>query len=268
MRIMTTKISVLVLALLASVQVSGAPELKGSPAELRGFLKDPANSVRINGYADDTAYADIARITLIITTENKLLAEAIEVNSALRTQTMKEFLGAGVAAEKINTSKFSTSPQFGWFGDKPKSYKVVNRMQVEVSDEKHMRAVALAADNNPEIEFSDIEFEYSGDEEMKKSVLAAAVDDLMEKKSYYEERLGLVLKPVKFTAPNVSAEARGRVRAAIPQSVRAVGLEEITVTSRRNSEADYLDEGFTMMTFDEMDYDAYVTVTFEVSQPN
>jgi len=265
---MTNKILLLASALLVSVQVSGAPELKGSPEELRGFLKDPANNVRISGYADDTAYADNARITLIITTESKLLAEAIEANGALRAQIMNEFLGAGVGAEKINTSKFSTSPQFGWFGDKPKSYKVVNRMQVEVSDEKHMRAVALAADNNPEIEFSDIEFEYSGDEAMKKSVLADAMDDLMEKKSYYEERLGLVLKPVKFTAPNVSSVARGRVLADIPQSITAVGLEEVVVAARGDSEADYFDEGFTMMTFDEMDYDAYVTVIFEVSQPN
>jgi uncharacterized protein YggE len=265
MRIMTTKISFLVLALLVSVQVSGAPELKGSPEELRGFLKDPANNVRISGYADDTAYADIARITLIITTESKMLAEAIKANGTVRAQIMNEFLGAGIGTDKINTSKFSTSPQFGWFGDKPKSYKVVNRMQIEVSDEKHMRAVALAADNNSEIEFSDIEFEYSGDEEMKKSVLAAAVDDLMEQKSYYEGRLGLILKPVKFTAPNVSAEARGRVRASSPASMR---LEEITVTARKSSTSDDFDEAPMLITFDEMDYDAYVTVTFEVSQSN
>jgi uncharacterized protein YggE len=216
----------------------------------------------MTGSTHETAYADLAKITLIIVTEDKQLAEAIAANSALRQKITGEFVVAGVDATKISTSKFSTSPQFGWFGDKPKSYKVVNRMQIEVSDEKHMRVVALAADNNPEVEFSGIEFENSNDEEMKKTVLAGAIDAVLEKKSYYEERFGLVLKPVGFTAPSVSAEPRGGVRANVPASG---SLEEITVTARKSSASDDYDDSITI-TFDEIDYSAFVRVTFEVSQ--
>lgn len=244
-----------VVLMLAAQAVWAAPELKGNPQELRSFLKDPVNEVRISGSNEEVAYADIAKITIFITTENKLLSEAVASNSAIRERITREFIAAGVAQDKVNTSKFSSSPQFGWFGDKPKSYNVVNRMEVEVSAEAHMKAVTAATDVNPEVTLGEMEFEYSGEDAIEKRVLAAAIDDVMAQKAYYEQQLGLVLSPVSFTAPNVYAAPRERYMAS--------SFDEITVTARK---ANSTEEDF-YMTFDEIDYGAAVVVTFEVTRP-
>ena len=96
--------------------VFAAPELKGSPEELSAFLQQPLPTVNIVVRAEESAYADKAKITLIITTEDKLMATALTANGTVRESITKQFVAAGIPEDSINTSKFSTSPQYGWFG--------------------------------------------------------------------------------------------------------------------------------------------------------
>jgi uncharacterized protein YggE len=238
-----------------SASLLAAPELKGSPDELRSFLQKSPTKVTVRGYAEESAYADVAIVTLIIATENKQMSAALSANSSLRAAISKGFVAAGIAPESINTSKFSTSPQFGWFGDKPKSYEIVNRMKVEISGESQLKAVASAADLNIEIDFSDIEFKHTQKEQLKTQLLQEAIDDVMSQKKFYEDQLGLQLVPVSFTAPDVSVPAR---RAASRSA-----LEEITVTARKRSDMDEFDASVPV-TFDEIEYSARVSVVFEI----
>jgi uncharacterized protein YggE len=242
--------------------VSGAPELKGSPEELSAFLQQPLPTVNIVGRAEESAYADKAKITLIITTEDKLMATALTTNGTVRESITKQFVAAGIPEDSINTSKFSTSPQYGWFGEKPKSYEVVNRMQVEVDNEAHLKVVAESADSNPEVDFVDIEFEHTGRKALQQQVLDKAVADVMQQKAFYEEQLGLTLRPQSFTAPNVAPRPRPAARRPMAM------MEEITVTARKSGSAPaYADEPIVAVTFDEVEYNAVVTVVFEVAQP-
>lgn len=258
MRNVSINITYFVVFMMVSVSSYAALELKGSPEELYSFLQEPAPTVSIVGRAEDSAYSDIAKITLIISTQSRLLSEALTANSNLRDRITNGFLAVGIAAKNINTSKFSTSPQFGWFGDKPKSYDVVNRMRVEVRDEAHMKAVAEAADNNPEIEFAEIEFEHSQSKATKEALLQKAIEDVLKQKIFYEERLGLKLLATNFTAPNVNPVTGG----VAPRAM----LEEIVVTARkRGSYAD--DYESDAVTFDEVKYKAVVTVIFEIERP-
>jgi uncharacterized protein YggE len=262
MRTMIYRLIRVMPALLVSLSVTAAPELKGTPKELSDFLERPAPTVSIEGRAEDSAYSDIAKITLIVSTESKLLSAALTANSSLRARITKEFLAAGITAENINTSKFSTSPQFGWFGNKPKSYEVVNRMTIEVQDESHLKAVAAAADNNPEIDFAEIEFEHSESKAVRAELLENAIEDVLQQKKFYEQQLGLTLQPVKFTAPNV----RSSKNRSAPRAV----LEEITVTARKSSGRGSAEDNYddVSVTFDEIEYRAVVTVMFEIERPD
>ncbi|MBL6904918.1 MAG: SIMPL domain-containing protein [Pseudomonadales bacterium] len=123
-------------------------QLSGTPDELREFLHPRPNTVNINGEAELTAYKDVAKISLMVTTEERTLSRAMEVNQALRLELIQDFLAAGIPQADINNSKFSSSPQFGLFGRNPNSFEVSSRMEVEVNSEEHLQLLAAAADEH------------------------------------------------------------------------------------------------------------------------
>ena len=71
------KILLLVSLLTASFALHAQPELKGSPEELRHFLHPSERIVSLHGQAEEKAYSDRAIISLVITTEDKLLSNSI-----------------------------------------------------------------------------------------------------------------------------------------------------------------------------------------------
>ena len=151
-------IHTLISILLFSVAVHAAPEIKGNPHELKSFLYPVDNVVTINGHADKKAYSDRAILTLVVTTESELLSRAVAENSDLRNKLGKQLTEAGIPAEAIKSSKFSSTPQYGWFGKKPSSYKVVNRMTITIDQEAQLKEVAAVSDKYKEVEFSDTAF--------------------------------------------------------------------------------------------------------------
>jgi uncharacterized protein YggE len=158
------------------------PELRGSPNELRQFLQPQEKIVTIYGEAEKKAYTDVAIVSLVVTTEENRLSDSLAIYSRLRESVASKLSVAGIASVNINSSKFSTSPQYGWFGKKPSSYKVINRMAIKISDAKHLQAIAAVTDANPEIELSDITFEHSEEEAFKQGAKQKALDDVLEQK--------------------------------------------------------------------------------------
>jgi len=62
-------ISIFFLILISQAStVYAAPELKGSPQELKGFLFPEDKTVQISANAEETAYTDIAKVNLIVKT--------------------------------------------------------------------------------------------------------------------------------------------------------------------------------------------------------
>lgn len=233
------------------------PELKGNPSELKQFLHPDAKTVTILGEAEQKAYSDTAIISLVVTTEKDLLSDSISANTSLRQAIAKELAAAGVKADHINSSKFSTSPQYGWFGKKPSSYKVVNRMAVKITSESHLQAIAAIADANTEVELSDIAFEHSEKDAYKIKVKQAALDKVMEQKAFYESSLGVKLAPIGFRDASVGQNP-----------TRAAGmLEEVIVTGLRASQSKQSGNGYRenrSPSFDEVEYSARVSVDFRI----
>ena len=206
-------------------------------------------------------YSDRAIISLVITSEDKQLSTSISNNIALRESISQQLVTAGINPDHIKSSKFSTSPQYGWFGKKPDSYKVVNRMAVTITQESQLKTIASVADSKEQIELSDIAFEHSQKDAFKNQVKQLALEKVMKQKALYETSLGVTLTPVSFRDNRLWV--RGTQGAQM--------LEEIVVTATKRSRS-YNDstENFSNSaapksvesSFDEIVYTAEVFVDF------
>lgn len=252
------RLTILTTILAIAGVVHAETELKGSPEELRQFLHPVEHTVTLTGTHEDTAYSDKAVISLVITTEADRLSDSMASNSRLRTTIARSMIDAGVSPDEINTSKFSSSPQFGWFGSKPKSFEVINRMSVGITDEAHLQLIARLTDDNDEIVMAGMEFEHTAKEEFQDDVRKAALDKALAQRTVYEQQLGIKLTPI-----NVQENV------VVPYKARAY-LEEASVSAvRQRSSADSAILANTPpppQTFDEVEYQATVYVTFKVEQ--
>jgi hypothetical protein len=233
------------LAILAVGTAVAEPEIRGTPGELKDFLQSSSRYVTLDDQATEKAVSDRAIVELSVTTENRSLSAALDANRGVRGRVM-----ADLQAASIRTAEFSTSPEFGLFGSKPSSFNVVNAVSVTVTDEAQFRAAAGLVDRYKEVQLSDTRFEHSGKDKTQERVRKAALDKVMASRRFFEEELGLKLRPVAF---GTSGSGSG-----------TNAVEEIIVTTRKMEvplamEALDLPDGF-----DEIEYRARVSVTFEV----
>lgn len=244
------------LFLLCAHPATAQPKLSGTPDELREFLMPRPNLVNISGEGELTSYKDVARVSLLVTTEARTLAEAMAANAGLRAQMIDDFVAAGIPETEINNSKFSTSPQFGLFGRTPNRFEVVARLDVAVSTEAHLQLLATAADENAEVKFERTEFEHSLEDDFENQVRELALQDVMEQKAYYESNLGLELRAVNFYYGGIRRTPRAMPMAAMQQEMAADGS---TVRSASAPPA-----AVVAPSFDEVEYQTSVTVVFEI----
>ena len=243
----------------APISTQGDPELKGYPEDLRKFLHPQDRIVTLRAEAEKKAYSNKAILSLIITTEAKQLSKAMDENSALRSEIKQTLYQAGISAENIKSSKFSTSPQYGWFGRKPSSFKAVNRIAVEILEEKHLQYVAAIADESNAIEISDTHFEHTDKEVYEEDIKAKALQKVMKQKEFYEKTLGVQLTPVAFRDTQIDHRAtRGAMGFQKAIRVNPAARLEDRIFSPNKDEAD------PASSFDEVVYKAEIHVDFKI----
>ena len=233
-------------------------QLSGTPDELREFLYPRPNTVNINGEGELTAYKDTAKVSLIVTSEERSLSQAMKVNQALRLELIQEFVTAGIPTDAINNSKFSSSPQFGLFGRNPNSFEVSARMEIQVTREEHLQLLAAAADEHDEVVFESTAFEHSEEDDFEDQVREIAVQDVMAQKANYESSLGLELKAVNFFYGGIRRMAR-----AMPQAMMAQEMA-MDASGGRASSSVSLAAPAVAPTFDEVEYQTNINVVFEI----
>lgn len=230
------------------------PELRGSPSELQRFLRTASHSVTLEGHSKQTVQADVGHVTVVVHTQAKDLTGAIVANGQRRDTLTKALVSQGIDAKAIRTEKFSTSPQFGWFGKTPSSYEVINRINVDVADERQVTIVTSAASASPDLSIGVISFEYSKQSELEEQVRRTAFDDALAKKAFYEQRLGAKLVPTEFNFSDMSARS----------TPGAMEIQEIVVTGSRRTESDHYAAAPPPPSFDEKEYEVTVHVTFAI----
>lgn len=231
-------------------------QLSGTPAELREFLFPRPNIVNINGEGELTAYKDVAKVSLMVTTEERSLNAAMSANQALRIRLIDDFVAAGIPASEINNSRFSSSPQFGLFGRNLNRYEVTARLGISVSSEEHLQVLAAAADANEEVEFETTEFEHSLEDDFEDQVRALALQDVMEKKAFYESNLDIQLKAINFFYARIQQMARVMPMAQLEAGSAAFAANSNSITAEA---APAVAPGF-----DEVEYQTSLTVVFEI----
>src|SRR5207249_2070528 len=158
------------------------PELKGNATELSQYLANVPKTVLISGEAELRVPADQAVITLKVTTENRSLHEALRLNQDVRSKVTAYLKNHSVAAEHIRASRFSSTPKFGLFGEKAKSYRVENLVKVTVQDEHEFQLTAAVVDSFPEVQFTGAEFEHKEKEAQKERAMAQACENATERR--------------------------------------------------------------------------------------
>lgn len=242
---------------LAGTTALAQPTLSGHPDELREFLMPRPNLVNISGEGELTSFKDVAKVSLLVTTEARTLNESMAINQRLRQQLIGEFVAAGIPETAINNSKFSSSPQFGLFGRNPNRFEVAARLDVKVSSETHLQLLAAAADNHSEVKFERTEFEHSLEDDFEDQVRELALQDVMEQKAYYEASLGLQLHAVNFYYGGIRKMPRVMPLAAAPEMAMDATATRGAVMSSEAAPA-------VAPSFDEVEYQTSVTVVFEI----
>ena len=191
-------IAVLLLSLMITPIALAEPEIKGNPAELVNYLKLQTESVQITADARLEVQAESAIVIISVITEKESLRKALEDNQRLRQEIIQKLNKSGISSNRISGTKFSSTPQYGYWGKKPKSYKVENVFKITVQEEKDLLYIADMVDNYSEVYYRQLIFEHKEKEELKLEALALAFKNLNKKIALYENELGLRLVPKNF----------------------------------------------------------------------
>ena len=175
------------------------PELKGTPSELAGFLNGIPPTIEILGNSTINANADNAIVTLVVKTENEFLSGAIEANQIKREKVEKFLEANSFDPKNITSSKFSSTPEYGFFSEKPNNYKVNNAVLVTINSEKELFHISEAVDKFSDVFFVGTRFEHTEFEKYKSLALRKAIDNALAKRELYEKTLGAKLYVSEIT---------------------------------------------------------------------
>ncbi|KTD95773.1 SIMPL domain-containing protein [Pseudoalteromonas sp. S409] len=240
------------IALLFTLSASAETELKGSPKELKSFLHPEVKTISITESAEEIAFKDEAVLSLLVTTEDDKLAISLSKNAKVRADISSALTANKIPLENIKNSKFSTSPDYGWFGNKPDSYKVANTVTVVINNETGLQSIAKIVDSYDEVTLISTEYRHSEKELYKQKVKEKALNKVLKQKEFYAKSLGLKLKPISFT--NQASFAND-------------DIERIVVTGSRVKRSDYSSvnsEERSQTSFEKITYSTNVTVQFIV----
>lgn len=189
---MNKQITFLILLLFSTLSLA-EPELKGSPSELTSYLQNIPSTIEVIGQSEIDANADNAIVTLVVKTKDKMLSEAIKANQSIRSKITSFLTSKGFKATNITSSKFSSTPEYGFFGNKPDNYKVNNAILLTINSEKELLLISQVVDEFQEVFLVGTTFEHSEHEKYKKLVLEKAIKTALSKKTLYEKTLGAKL---------------------------------------------------------------------------
>ncbi len=259
--ITTALITILVCA---GTTLYAEPEIKGTASELAQYLKEIPRTVTLTGESEVKMAADRAIVSIRVVTENKTLQEASRLNQELRTKMIRTLAEKSLPADRIHASRFSSTPKYGVFSEKAKSYRVENVVKITTHDEKEFQSVASLVDTTPEFRHDGIEFEHSDKQALKRRAMEQALDKVMEKKKLYEEKLGVKLTPKSFDEGRVMIPNQAGPRNKYYATAKSIAPISPLDSNYQNRAADAAGDEEATTSFDELVFKAVVTVEYAV----
>lgn len=188
----------LALFMAASLAIA-EPTLNGTPSELTNYLSTPLNTVSLQGQANLDVQADNGIASIKITTEDGALQRSLEKNEKLKQEIVAQMVNKGIAADHIVGSKFSSTPEYGFWSKEARSYRVENVLRITVGNEKEFQIVAGIIDANKEVTYQGLELKHEEESKIKYQLMRMALADVEAKKKIYEAGLGVKLVPKSFS---------------------------------------------------------------------
>ena len=183
------------------------------------------------------------------------MQEALRANGDVRSKVAAQLKQQGIPAERIQSSKFSSTPKFGLFGEKAKSYRVENVVRISIQDEKEFRSAAGVVDAFAEVQYGGVEFEYADKEALKQKAIAQACAKAGERKKIYEDQLGMKLSAIRFGEGAVTESETKPQQLAKKGDYTRISSGEWSSTVQE-----------TVSSFGEMVFTARVTVEYSVAK--
>lgn len=186
------------LILLLSLSVQAQPKLSGTPSELEPFLNGIPKTVTFTATAKELLSMNKAVIKLSVETESKQLSKALKENLSIRKVVRDKLESAGIDGAKIKESKFSSTPEYGFFDERPKSYKVENSLSIEIVNEAQMIAVATVSDELEQVHYLGSNPELEDKPESNQELLEKAIMLVQNKAELFKSQLGVELLAIEF----------------------------------------------------------------------
>ena len=225
------------LILIAMIPAWGyaAPTLNGEPQDLAVYLLEQRKLIVISGSGEETAKADSAVVSLMVKTKESRLHQALDKNRSIRADIRQRLINAGIAEDKIQFSKYSSTPNYGWFGEKPSSYEITNEIKVTLDAEEKLLTLADIVDTVDAVFLVKTELTHSDKKQSEANALASALQHVSDKKQLYEQKLGVSLSPVRIIEQSAGAQTPATVwapklRKSATGSLVSGGLEETEFT--------------------------------------
>lgn len=185
--------------IIISTAVSAEPVIEGNAKDLTGFLKDIPNTVTLKSTATQSVGVKKAEVKISIGTEAKRLDEALKKNSAIRSQIREKLSKVNIKDSDIRESKFSSTPEYGLWGDDPKSYKVENALKIDIDTEEKLIQIASITDNLENVRYISTNSKSGNQTKLQNNLIQKALGKIDVKQKLYEKALGFKLKPIKFS---------------------------------------------------------------------
>lgn len=180
-----------------------APELSGTPHELSQYLLDARKIIAISGNGEVKVEADQAIVSLTIKNEAKSLNGALTANDALQQKVKQQLLDSGISSDKIKAANFSSTPDYGWLKEKPKSYEISREIKVTIDTALQMRTIGQVVDAIDEVFMTAMSFEDSAKKGHELKAQQQALDSILNKKSMYEKTFNVSLILIKVIEQGV-----------------------------------------------------------------
>ncbi|MDH4275520.1 MAG: SIMPL domain-containing protein, partial [Gammaproteobacteria bacterium] len=231
-----------------------APELKGDPDELARYLVDDKKTVTLYGFGEERIYANHAIVSLVVKTKESKLLQALEQNTAIRNHIRNKLLAKGITADNIQSSRYSSTPVYSSFKDKPTSYEISNEVKITIVKEEEMLAVADIVDNLEQVYFARTEAKDTLKRDSQDKALDKALKNVLAKKRLYEEALGVTLVALKVNDQGVAQDG-----------VNVAGAGKFSAANDSVSSMTVTDSGKTSNAagrFGEINYQSNIGVTY------
>lgn len=199
-----------------------------------------SEGITAHGHGEVKVKPDIARVTIMVSTQSKDQSEAVAQNATRSTAVLKALKDAGIGDKEIQTQSYTVQPQYDYNANPPAltGYLVQNSVQATVRDLTRVGLVIDKVTAAGASQIGDVSFDLSDRSAAESDALALAVAGARRKAGVMAQAADVDLGRLLTLTEGTDAPAPGPVFLAAPRLMKAdsvpatpIADQQITVTA-------------------------------------